>query len=132
MTSNVNNIAQRAAIEAVSGDLSAVAGMRAAFDVRRHAIVAALNRIPGISCSLPQGAFYVFADIRGLLVRPLGSRKKVYTDSVQLASDLLDDIHIAVIPGEGFGMPGYIRFSYALSDDDLAEGMLRLEKWVML
>ena len=131
MTSNVNNVAQRAAIEAVSGDLSAVAEMRDAFDVRRHAIVAALNRIPGISCGLPRGAFYVFADIRGLLGRPLGSRKKVYTDSVQLASDLLEDIHIAVIPGEGFGMPGHIRFSYALSDDDLAEGMLRLEKWVM-
>lgn len=130
MTSNVNNIAQRAALKAVSGDLSAVQKMRSAFDIRRKTIVAKLNAIPGVSCSLPDGAFYVFPNVSGLLGRPLGPRNQVFSSSADLASALLDQIHIAVVPGEGFGMPGYIRFSYALSDQDLSEGMDRFAAWV--
>ena len=104
--------------------------MRSAFDVRRKTIVAKLNAIPGVSCSLPDGAFYVFPNVSGLLSRPLGPRNQVFSSSADLASALLDQIHIAVVPGEGFGMPGYIRFSYALSDQDLSEGMDRFAAWV--
>ncbi|WP_018143359.1 pyridoxal phosphate-dependent aminotransferase [Alloscardovia criceti] len=130
LTSNVSNIPQRAAIEAVSGDLNAVAMMREAFDKRRHAIVDALNALPGVKCSMPAGAFYAFADFSELLGKPLGKNNTVCDNTVQLAALILDEVHVAAVPGEGFSAPGYIRFSYALADEDLAEGMQRLKTWL--
>ena len=130
MTSNVSNVPQRAAVAAIAGDLSAVAAMREAFDRRRHAIVSALNELPGVSCEMPKGAFYAFADFTGLLGKPLGKNGTVCENTVQLAALILDEVHVAAVPGEGFSAPGYIRFSYALADDDLAEGMHRLKEWL--
>ena len=130
MTSNVSNVPQRAAVAAIAGDLSAVAAMREAFDRRRHAIVSALNELPGVSCEMPKGAFYAFADFTGLLGKPLGKNGTVCENTVQLAALILDEVHVAAVPGEGFSAPGYIRFSYALADDDLAEGMRRLKEWL--
>ena len=130
MTSNVANVSQRAAIAAVGGDLDAVYAMREAFDVRRKAIVAALNAIDGVHCPTPTGAFYAFADVSGLLNRPLGVNGSVATSSAELAAMLLDEAHVAAVPGEAFGAPGYLRFSYALADDQLAEGMRRFHAWV--
>ena len=130
MTSNVANVSQRAAIAAVGGDLDAVYAMREAFDVRRKAIVAALNAIDGVHCPTPTGAFYAFADVSGLLNRPLGVNGSVATSSAELAAMLLDEAHVAAVPGEAFGAPGYLRFSYALADDQLAEGMRRFQAWV--
>lgn len=130
MTSNVSNVPQRAAVSAIAGDLSAVAAMREAFDRRRHAIVSALNELPGVSCEMPKGAFYAFADFTGLLGKPLGKNGTVCENTVQLAALILDEVHVAAVPGEGFSAPGYIRFSYALADDDLAEGMHRLKEWL--
>lgn len=130
MTSNVANVPQRAAIAAVGGDLDAVYAMREAFDVRRKAIVAALNAIDGVHCPTPTGAFYAFADVSGLLNRPLGVNGSVATSSAELAAMLLDEAHVAAVPGEAFGSPGYLRFSYALADDQLAEGMRRFQAWV--
>lgn len=130
MTSNVANVSQRAAIAAVGGDLDAVYAMREAFDVRRKAIVAALNAIDGVHCPTPTGAFYAFADVSGLLNRLLGANGSVATSSAELAAMLLDEAHVAAVPGEAFGAPGYLRFSYALADDQLAEGMRRFQAWV--
>ncbi len=130
MTSNVANVPQRAAIAAVGGDLDAVYAMREAFDVRRKAIVAALNAIDGVHCPTPTGAFYAFADVSGLLNRPLGANGSVATSSAELAAMLLDEAHVAAVPGEAFGAPGYLRFSYALADDQLTEGMRRFQAWV--
>lgn len=130
MTSNVSNVPQRAAVAAIAGDLSAVTAMREAFDRRRHAIVSALNELPGVSCEMPKGAFYAFADFTGLLGKPLGKNGTVCENTVQLAALILDEVHVAAVPGEGFSAPGYIRFSYALADDDLAEGMHRLKEWL--
>lgn len=129
MTSNVANVSQRAAIAAVSGSLEVVHAMREAFDVRRRAIVAALNDIDGVTCPTPTGAFYAFADVSGLLNRPLGDHGTVSSSSSELAAALLDEAHVAAVPGEAFGAPGYLRFSYALADDQLAEGMRRFKQW---
>ena len=130
MTSNVANVSQRAALAAVAGDLDAVYAMREAFDVRRKAIVAALNAVDGVHCPTPTGAFYAFADVSGLLNRPLGANGSVASTSAELAAMLLDEAHVAAVPGEAFGAPGYLRFSYALADDQLAEGMRRFQAWV--
>jgi aspartate aminotransferase len=130
MTSNVNNISQRAAIAAVSGSLDAVYEMREAFDKRRQTIVAALNDIEGVNCPTPTGAFYAFADVSALLNKPLGTSKTAYASTSELAAALLDEGHVAAVPGEAFGAPGYLRFSYALADDDLVEGMKRMKQWV--
>ena len=130
MTSNVNNISQRAAIQAVSGSLDAVYEMREAFDARRQAIVAALNGIAGVNCPTPTGAFYAFADITALLGKPLGPNGTVSHSSSEFAAALLDEAHVAAVPGEAFGAPGYLRFSYALADDQLAEGMRRMKAYV--
>ena len=130
ITGNVDDVAQRAAVEALNGPLDAAAMMREAFDKRRHAIVDALNAIPGVHCQLPKGAFYAFADVHELLGKPLGPKGTVSATSVELAQNLLDEARVAAVPGEGFGMPGYMRFSYALSDEDLAEGMRRFKAWV--
>lgn len=130
MTSNVSNISQRAAIAAVAGSLEVVDTMRTAFDRRRSAIHASLNAIDGIVCPLPHGAFYAFADVKALLGRPIGLAHKTAENSSQLASMLLEEAHVAAVPGEAFGAPGYLRFSCALADDQLAEGMRRIKAWV--
>jgi aspartate aminotransferase len=127
-TSNVSNVAQAAALAAVSGDLSAVANMRTAFDRRRRLIVGLLGEIPGIVCPEPQGAFYVYPSVKGLLGRSLGGT--VSTTSAELANVILDQAEVAVVPGEAFGTPGYLRLSYALGDDDLTEGIGRIAKLV--
>ena len=127
-TSNVSNVAQVAALAAVSGDLSAVAAMRAAFDRRRRTIVSMLSDIPGVVCPEPEGAFYVYPSVKGLLGRPL--RGRVASSSTELAAIILDEAEVAVVPGEAFGTPGYLRLSYALGDDDLAEGISRIAKLV--
>jgi aspartate aminotransferase len=127
-TSNVCNVAQRAALAAVSGDLSAVAEMRATYDRRRRTIVSMLNEIPGVSCPEPEGAFYAFPSVDGLLGRDLAGRRAA--TSLELASIVLEEAKVAFVPGEAFGAPGYARFSYALADDALEEGIRRIAKLV--
>jgi aspartate/methionine/tyrosine aminotransferase len=122
-TSNISNISQRAAVAALTGDLMAVAEMRTVFDRRRHTMVEMLNGIDGVTCTEPDGAFYGFPNVSGLLGRNLAGR--VATTSGELADLLLDEIKIAVVPGEAFGAPGFVRLSYALGDDDLVEGLQR-------
>ena len=123
-TSNVNNVAHRAALAAVSGDLVAVEEMRTAFDRRRHLIVDELNAIQGISCPMPDGAFYAYPNVAGLLGKSIdGSRPQ---SSAELAELAIDVAKVAVVPGEAFGAPGYFRMSYALGDGDLQEGVSRL------
>lgn len=126
MTSNVNNIAQRAALAALEADLSAVDQMRQAFDRRRHTIVEGLNAIEGVHCPTPAGAFYAYADVRGLLGKTIAG--KTPQTSAELAELILEEAEVAIVPGEAFGPSGYLRFSYALSDEDLAEGLARLQK----
>jgi aspartate aminotransferase len=123
-TSNVSNVAQRAALAAVSGGLDDVAIMRAAFDRRRHTIVRMLNDIDGIVCVEPEGAFYAYPSVRGLLGKSL--REQRPTTSAALAELAINEAKVAVVPGEAFGAPGYFRMSYALGDDDLVEGVSRL------
>ncbi|MCW2528357.1 MAG: aminotransferase, class [Pseudonocardiales bacterium] len=123
-TSNVANVSQAAAIAALTGDLSAVAMMREAFDRRRQTIVKLLNDIPGIVCPTPEGAFYVYPSLKGLLGTPL--RGRTATTSAELADLILDEVEVAIVPGEAFGTPGYARLSYALGDADLAEGIGRI------
>jgi aspartate/methionine/tyrosine aminotransferase len=125
-TSNVNNVAQVAALTAVSGDLAAVAEMRAAFDRRRQTIVRMLNEIPGVVCPTPEGAFYAYPSVKGLLGKEIRGRRPA--SSMELAALILDEAEVAVVPGEAFGTPGYLRLSYALGDEDLAEGVSRLQK----
>ncbi len=125
-TSNVANVTQMAALAAVSGGLEAVAGMRRAFDRRRRRIHELLDAIPGVSCAEPQGAFYAFPSMRGVLGRELRGRTPRTT--VELAGLLLDEARVAIVPGEAFGAPGYARLSYALGDDDLVEGVTRIGK----
>ena len=125
-TSNVSNVAQRAAVAAVAGDLSAVDAMKTAFDRRRRAIVAMLNEINGVVCPEPKGAFYAYPQVLGLLGREIDGVTP--QTSAQLAELILDKAEVAAVPGEAFGSPGYLRFSYALGDDDLVEGITRLQK----
>ena len=127
-TSNVSNVAQMAALAAVSGDLSAVAEMRAAFDRRRTTIVEMLSAIDGVVCPSPGGAFYAYPQVKGLLGRSL--RGRTASTSVELADLILEEVEVAVVPGEAFGTPGYLRLSYALSDADLVEGISRIQKLV--
>lgn len=124
-TSNVANVSQIAALAAVSGDLSAVALMREAFDRRRRTIVQLLNNIPGIGCPEPYGAFYVYPSVKGVL--GLSLRGQTPRTSAELAALILDEVEVAVVPGEAFGTDGYLRLSYALSDADLAEGVSRID-----
>ena len=126
LSSNVSNISQRAAIEALTGSQDEVERMRLAFDVRRKVIVAELNRIPGLNCPTPEGAFYVYPDVNGLLNREWGGVTP--TTSLELADLILDQAEVAVVPGEAFGPSGYLRFSYALGDAALLEGVQRLQR----
>ncbi len=123
-TSNVSNVAQIAALEAVSGDLSAVAMMRESFAHRGTLMHKMLSAIPGITCMEPQGAFYCFPSVKGLLGQNIGGQAA--TNSMQLADMVLEQAKVAFVPGEAFGAPGYARFSFALGDADLVEGMDRL------
>ena len=123
-TSNVSNVAQRAALAAVSGNLDDVAMMRAAFDRRRQTIVRMLNEIDGVVCVQPEGAFYAFPSVKGLLGRSI--RGQHCGTSAELAELCINESKVAVVPGEAFGAPGYFRMSYALGDDDLVEGVSRL------
>jgi aspartate aminotransferase len=125
-TSNVSNVAQVAALTAVSGPLDAVAEMRVAFDRRRRTIVSMLNDIPGVTCPEPEGAFYAYPSVKGVLGRTING--VVIDSSLTLADVALDVAEVAVVPGEAFGTPGYLRMSYALGDDDLVEGVTRLGK----
>jgi aspartate/methionine/tyrosine aminotransferase len=125
-TSNVANVSQRAAIAALEGDLSAVDEMKAAFDRRRRRIVEMLNEIDGVVCPMPGGAFYAYPQVKGLLGREHDGRR--VETSAELAEYILDRAEVAVVPGEAFGSPGYLRLSYALGDDDLVEGVSRLQK----
>jgi aspartate aminotransferase len=127
-TSNISNVSQRAAIAALNGDLSCVYEMRTAFDRRRQLMTSMLNAIPGVSCAEPEGAFYCYPNVAGLLGRSLGGR--VATTSAELAETLLETIKIAVVPGEAFGTTEHFRLSYALSDEDLADGLERFATFV--
>jgi aspartate/methionine/tyrosine aminotransferase len=126
LTSNVCNVAQAGALAAVSGDLSAVAVMRAAFDRRRLTMTAMLNEIPGVTCPLPEGAFYCYPSVKGVLGKEIGGRRADST--AELAEIVLEQADVAVVPGEAFGTPGYFRLSCALGDADLEEGLTRLGK----
>ena len=126
LTSNVSNISQRAAIEALTGPQDAVEAMRAAFERRRDTIVAELSRIPGVVCPTPAGAFYVYPDVSGLLGREWGGVTP--RTSLELADLILDQAEVAVVPGEAFGPSGYLRLAYALGDNALLEGVQRLQK----
>jgi aspartate/methionine/tyrosine aminotransferase len=125
-TSNVCNVAQAAALTAVSGDLSAVTRMRAAFDRRRLAMTTMLNEIPGVVCPLPEGAFYCYPSVKSVLGKELAGTRPA--TSTELAEVILDHADVAVVPGEAFGTPGYFRLSCALGDADLEEGITRLGK----
>ena len=123
-TSNVANVAQRAALAAVAGDLSAVAEMRTAFDRRRRTMVDLLTAMPGVRCLEPEGAFYCYPSFEGVLGRTIRGRD--ITSTLQLADVVLDEVKVAFVPGEAFGGPGYGRLSFAMSDDDMVEGLTRI------
>ncbi len=126
LTSNVANVSQRAAIAALTGDLTAVAAMRAAFDRRRRTMVSMLSAIEGVDLPTPLGAFYAYPSVAGVLGRTI--RGVTPTTSAQLADLILDQVEVAVVPGEAFGPSGYLRLSYALGDDDLVEGVSRIQE----
>jgi aspartate aminotransferase len=123
-TSNVSNVAQAAALAAVSGDLDAVASMRQAFARRGKMMFELLSGIPGVTCLEPQGAFYCFPSFEGVLGREIGGRRP--QTSLELCEVLLEVAKVAIVPGEAFGAPGYARLSFALGDDDLGEGVRRI------
>lgn len=125
LSSNVANVSQRAAIAALTGDLSAVDEMRTAFDRRRRTMVEMLSAIDGVVCPTPKGAFYAYPSVRGVLGRTI--RGVTPTTSAELAALILDQVEVAVVPGEAFGPSGYLRLSYALGDDDLVEGVQRIQ-----
>ena len=126
LTSNVSNVSQRAAIAAVTGNLDAVHKMVEAFNRRRKLIVGLLNEIPGFECPTPQGAFYVYPSVKKVLGKTI--RGKVANTSAELATIILDEVEVAAVPGEAFGPSGYLRFSYATSDEDIVEGIGRIKK----
>ena len=126
LSSNVSNVSQRAAIAALTGDLAAVHEMGVAFDRRRKLIVDLLNKIPGVVCPTPTGAFYVYPSVKGVLGKEI--RGKRPQTSAELATLILEEVEVAAVPGEAFGPSGYLRFSYALSDEDIVEGIGRVAK----
>ena len=125
-TSNVANVSQRAAIAALEGSLDAVTEMKTAFDRRRRTMVDMLNAIEGVDCPVPTGAFYAYPSVKGVLGKTIRGTK--VSTSAELAALILDEAEVAVVPGEAFGPSGYLRLSYALGDDDLAEGVGRIQK----
>ncbi|WP_341829178.1 pyridoxal phosphate-dependent aminotransferase [Trueperella pyogenes] len=126
ITSNVNNVAQRAAIAALTGEQGVVADMKEAFDRRRRTLVSMLREINGFVVPEPTGAFYVFPNVQALLGKEINGR--VAHSSAELAELILEEAEVAVVPGEAFGAPGYIRLGYALGDEDLVEGVKRLQR----
>jgi aspartate aminotransferase len=128
LSSNVSNVSQRAAIAALTGDLSAVHKMGEAFDRRRKLIVGLLNEIPGFVCPTPTGAFYVYPSVKGVLGKTI--RGKTPKTSAELATLILEEVEVAAVPGEAFGPSGYLRFSYATSDEDIVEGIGRIKKLI--
>ena len=126
LSSNVSNVSQRAAITALTGDLTAVHEMGVAFDRRRKLIVGLLNEIPGVTCPTPAGAFYVYPSVKGVLGKEI--RGKRPQTSAELATLILEEAEVAAVPGEAFGPSGYLRFSYALGDADIVEGIARVKK----
>ncbi len=126
LSSNVSNVSQRAAIAALSGSLDAVKEMGVSFDRRRKLIVKMLNEIPGVVCPTPTGAFYVYPSVKGILGKEI--RGKRPQTSAELATLILEEVEVAAVPGEAFGPSGYLRFSYALSDEDIVEGITRVQK----
>lgn len=126
LSSNVNNIAQRAAIAALTGPQDEIKAMVDAFDRRRHLAVAELGKISNWLAPMPEGAFYVYSDVRGLLGKSWGG--KVINTSLELCDYILDAAEVALVPGEAFGPSGYVRMSYALGDDQISEGIQRLQK----
>ncbi|MGC5615773.1 pyridoxal phosphate-dependent aminotransferase [Georgenia sp. Z1491] len=124
LTSNVANVSQRAAVAAVSGDLTAVAEMRMAFDRRRRLVVDLLRAIDGIEVPEPKGAFYAYPSVEGLLGRTF--RGRTPQTSAELASLILEEVEVAVVPGEAFGPSGFLRLSYATSDENLTEALGRM------
>ncbi|HET9601569.1 MAG TPA: pyridoxal phosphate-dependent aminotransferase [Acidimicrobiales bacterium] len=125
-TSNVSNVAQRAALAAVSGDLEAVAMMRSAFERRGRIMHRMLTEIPGVTCLEPQGAFYCFPSFEHVLGREIGGR--TVDTTLDLAEVILGEAKVALVPGEAFGSPGYMRLSFALGDEDLVDGVTRLQE----
>jgi aspartate/methionine/tyrosine aminotransferase len=123
-TSNVNNVAQAAALAAVAGDLSAVSMMREAFERRGRTMHRMLNDIPGITCLEPEGAFYCYPNVTGLIGKTFNG--KTAHNSMELADIILSEVKVAIVPGEAFGTSGYARFSFALGDADLEEGIRRI------
>ncbi|OXM53894.1 pyridoxal phosphate-dependent aminotransferase [Amycolatopsis alba] len=121
---NVSNVAQRAALAAVSGPLDAVHAMRAAFDSRRKTALSLLSEIPGVETPVPLGAFYLYPSVKALLGKEIRGERPA--DTVALADLILRAAEVAVVPGEAFGTPGYFRISYALGENDLAEGITRM------
>jgi aspartate/methionine/tyrosine aminotransferase len=126
LTSNVANICQRAAIAALEGGLEDVALMRKAFDRRRLTMVEMLSAIDGVVCPTPKGAFYAYPSVEGLIDRPI--RGKIPANSAELAALILEEVEVAVVPGEAFGPSGFLRLSYALGDEDLVEGVGRIQR----
>ncbi|MBL3699789.1 pyridoxal phosphate-dependent aminotransferase [Leucobacter luti] len=125
LSSNVNNIAQRAAIAALTGPQEPIEEMRLAFDRRRKLIVGELNKVPGFNCPTPEGAFYAYVDVTAALGKPV--RGVTPTTSLELADLILEHAEVAAVPGEAFGPSGYLRFSYALGDEALLEGVRRIQ-----
>ena len=126
LSSNVSNVSQRAALAALTGSLDAVREMGVAFDRRRKLIVKMLNDIPGVFCPTPTGAFYAYPSVKAILGKEI--RGKRPQTSAELAAIILDEVEVAIVPGEAFGPSGYLRFSYALSDEDIIEGITRVAK----
>lgn len=126
LSSNVSNISQRAALAALTGDQQPVKDMLAAFDRRRKMAVEEMNKIPGVVTPTPKGAFYIYSDVSGLLGREWGGKQ--IKSSLELCDYVLDAAEVAMVPGEAFGPSGYVRLSYALGDDQLVEGIQRLQK----
>jgi aspartate aminotransferase len=126
LSSNVNNIAQRAGIAALTGPQDEIKAMLEAFDRRRHLAVAELSKINGWIAPMPEGAFYVYSDVRGLLGKSWGG--KAINTSLELCDYILDAAEVALVPGEAFGPSGYVRMSYALGDAQITEGIQRLQK----
>jgi len=126
LTSNVSNISQRAAIAALTGDQAPIKKMLEAFDRRRKLAVSELSKIDDMKTPTPQGAFYVYPDVTGLFGKEIDGRK--FSSSLELADFILEKAEVALVPGEAFGPSGFLRLSYALGDDQLLEGIHRLQR----
>jgi|TARA_B110000240_G_C13449019_1_gene431672 aspartate aminotransferase len=125
-TSCANSIGQKASIEALIGDQKCVEDMKSAFLRRRNLIVEILNDLPGVKCATPKGAFYVFPDFSAYLNRKANG--KLLKDTFDISEYILDSVKVVTVPGDGFGAPGHVRFSYATNRKIIREGMNRVKK----